>query len=114
MMTSLKISLIALATGEVERPIADDDAAEGRLLVGRESLEPRFAQVGVAPHAARVGVLEDRDGRLGEFLDQVGRGSDVEEVVIGKVLAVQLLEMFLESSVERGGLVRIFAVAQAG
>ena len=57
MITSLKISLIAFASGSVERPIADDDATERRLLVGGEGLVPRFPQVGIAPDAARIGVL---------------------------------------------------------
>ena len=96
MMTSLKISLIAFATAQIERPIANDDAAERRLLVGRESLSPGFAQVGIAPHTTRIGVLQNRDGRLGKFVDQVGRGGDVEEVVKGKFLAVQFLKMLGE------------------
>ena len=95
-----------------ERAVADDDAAERRLLVGGEGLVPRLAQVGVAADAARVGVLEDGDGRLGEFLDQLGGGGDIEDVVVGKFLAVELFEMLVEVAVERGGLVRIFAVAE--
>ena len=48
-----------------------------------------------------------------ELLDQLGRGGDVEDVVIGKLLAVELLEMLVEIAVERGRLVRVFAVTQA-
>ena len=67
MITSLKISLIAFASDFVDRPIANDDAAEGRLLVGRKSFFPRFAQIGIAPDAAGVGVLQNRDGRLAKI-----------------------------------------------
>ena len=49
--------------------------AKRRLLVGGESFIPSLAQVGVAADAARVGVLEDGDGRLGELLDQLRRGA---------------------------------------
>ena len=47
-----------------ERPVADDDAAKRRLLVGRERLVPCLAQVRVAADAARIGVLQNGDRRL--------------------------------------------------
>ena len=94
----------------VDRPIANDDPAEWRLLVGGESFFPRLAQIGIAPDAARVRVFQNRDGRFGELGDQVRRGADVENVVKGKVLAVELLEMLVEVAVERRGLMRVFAV----
>ena len=50
-------------------------------------------RVGIAPHAAGIGVLQNRHRRFREFLDQIGRRGDVEEVVKGKLLAVQFFEM---------------------
>jgi hypothetical protein len=41
-------------------------------------------------------------------------GADVEDVVVGEFLAVELLEVLVEIAVERGLLVRILAVAEAG
>ena len=93
MMTSLKISLIALASASIDRPIANDDAAERRLLVRRERFLPRFAQIRIAPDPARIGVFENRDRRLGKFRDQIGGRADVENVVKGKLFAVQFFEM---------------------
>ena len=101
MMTSLKISLIAFATGSVERPIANDDAAKRRLLVRGERLLPRFAQVGIAADAAGIGVLQNGHRRFRKFLDQIGRRGDVEDVVIGKFLAVQFFELVRKGPVER-------------
>ncbi len=92
-----------------ECAIGDDDAAEGRLLVGRERLVPRLAQVGIAADAARICVLENRDRRLGKFVDQLGGGRDVEDVVVRKFLAVELLKLLVEAAVQRRRLVRIFA-----
>ena len=86
MITSLKIFADRFRDWQIERPIANDDPAEGRLLVGREGFHPRLAQVRIASHPARVGVLENRDGRFREFVDQVSRGGDVEEVVKGTFL----------------------------
>ena len=97
-----------------EHAIADDDAAEGCLLVGREGFVPRLAQILVAADAAGVRVLEDGDGRLAELLDQLGRGGDVQDVVIREVLAVELGEVLVECAVERACLVGILAVAQPG
>ena len=57
-------------------------------------------------------MFQDRDGRLAEFRDETGRGADIENVVKRKLLAVELLEMLVEIAVERGGLMRIFAVTQ--
>ena len=36
-----------------------------------------------------------------EFLDQLRRGADIEDVVIREFLAVELLEMLVEVPVER-------------
>ena len=65
--------------------------------------------------AARRVVFEDRNHRFGFVLkldDQIYRRTDVDDVVVGKFLAVKLLGDFQEVAVERAGLMRVFAVAQ--
>ena len=57
-------------------------------------------------------MLQNRDGRFVELGDQICGGADVENVVKGKFLAVKFLETVIEVAVERGGLMRVFAVAQ--
>jgi len=104
MITSVKISLICSARS--------DDAAEGRLAVGRVGLVPGGEQRVGTGDAARVGVLEDGDGRALELVDQVSGRGDVQNVVIAELLALELLEALVEGAVEGGLLVRIFAVAQ--
>ena len=63
-------------------------------------------------------MLDDDGGRLAEFGGEAACGFEVDEVVVGKLFA---LELFGGSearwrgrrrNVKRGGLVRIFAVAQ--
>ena len=98
----------------VHRPIAYDHAPERRLLVGRERFLPGFAQIAIGPHPARIRVLQDRDGRFRKFRDQISGRADVENVVKREFLAMQFLEMLVEIAIERGGLMRIFAVTQAG
>jgi len=43
-----------------QRPIADNNAAERRLLVGRKRLLPRLAQVRIGTDAAGIRMLQDR------------------------------------------------------
>ena len=102
-----------LGRGAVQRPVDDDDAAEGRDGVGREGAAVRLVQRLGARHAARVGVLQDRDGRLRvtELADEVQRGREVEEVVGRELLAVERL-VGRAVGVEGGALVRVLAVAQ--
>ena len=59
-------------------------------------------------------MFQDRQGRpiADEFGHQARRGRQVENVVIGKFLAVELLEIVMEPAVERGSLMRVFPVSQ--
>jgi len=57
-------------------------------------------------------VLQDADGRTLELADEVGRGGDIEDVVIAQFLALELVEGLVERAVERGLLVRVLAVAE--
>ena len=103
-----------LRARRVERAVHGDDAAEGRLLVRGERLVPRRAQALTLANATGIGVLENgQRGRVaGEFLDQVLRRREVENVVVGKFLAVELLEVFREAPAEHRRLVRVLPVAQ--
>src|SRR5229473_1148115 len=83
----------------IDRLVADNHSAEWRLLIGRESFLPRRAQIRIAPDAARIGVFQNRDRRLRKFGDQIHRRADVENVVKGKIFAVQLLETRIEVAV---------------
>ena len=114
MMTSLKISAMASAHGQHEFLIHGNDAAERRLLVRRKRLVPRFAQARALSHAAWVHVFENRQGGcvIGKLGDQRGSGGQVQNVVVRKFLAVQLLEIIVKPPIKRGGLMRIFAIAQ--
>ncbi len=57
-------------------------------------------------------MLQDRDGRLFKFGDQIRRGANVENVVKRKLLSLKFLEVFVEIAVKRSVLVGIFAVTQ--
>ncbi len=96
----------------VDGAVGHDDAAEGRLLVCLEGLFPARDEFHLAGHAAGIGVLEDGHGGLLKLADQVSGGGDVDDVVVGKFLALKLLEALVEAPVERGLLVRVLAVAQ--
>ena len=111
-MTSLKISLIALASA----------SSIGRL---QTMMPPNGACLSVAnafSHASRKsgslptphGFVCFRIATVGfaKFRDQIGGRADVENVVKGKFLAVQFFKMLVEIAVERSGLMRIFAVTQ--
>src|SRR5690606_13954447 len=69
--------------------------------------------------AAGVGVLDDRDGRLGVVVRGAPGGVGVDVVVVAHLLAVQLLGRGEPAGevtvrVERGTLVGVLAVAQHG
>ena len=114
MMTSLKISLMARASGSVRVRLQMMMPPKGACLSVAKALSQAALQVGIGADAAGVGVLEDGDGGLGEFLDELGGGGDIEDVVEGEFLAVELLEVLVEIAVEGGLLVGVFAVAEAG
>jgi hypothetical protein len=68
-----------------------DDAAERRHGVARVRLAVGLGDVAADGDAARVGVLDDRDARLGVVVRGPQRGVGVDVVVVGHRLAVQLL-----------------------
>ena len=66
--------------------------------------------------AAGVGVLDDDDGRLVEFLRELPAGVEIDEVVEAELLALKLScagdAQAGAVGVERGALVGVFAVAE--
>ena len=84
--------------GRIERAVHRDDAAERGLAVRGQRLVPGFAQAGPLAHAAGVGVLEDgQRRRVGSKLrDQVRRRGQVQNIIVGKLLAVQLLKVLVK------------------
>ena len=73
---------------------------------------PRFAKIRIGPYTARIGMFENRDGRLFKLADQTRRGADVENVIEGKFFAMKFLKISIKIAIERSGLVRIFSVTQ--
>ena len=58
-------------------------------------------------------MLQDRDGRLFKFGDQIRRGANVEKVIKRKLLTLKFFETFVEIAIECSVLMGIFAVAQS-
>src|SRR5205807_8479861 len=96
----------------VDRPVADDDSTKRRTFVGGECFLPRRTQIDIGTHPAGIGVFQNRDRRFLKLGDQISRRADVENVVKRKFLAVEFFEMSIEVAIERGGLMRVFPVAQ--
>ena len=59
-------------------------------------------------------MLQKRQRRrvVRKFRNQIRRRRQIQNVVVGKFLAVQLLEKFIEATVKRSRLMRIFTVTQ--
>ena len=92
--------------------VGDDNPAERRLTIRGESFLPSGSQILIAPYPAGIGVLENGHRRFGEFGDEIHRRGDIEDVVVGKFLAVQLLEVIGKFPVKLGLLVRILTITQ--
>ena len=99
----------------VDGAVCNDDATKGGGTICGEGLLPCLGEVPVATDATNstgVGVLEDGDGRLGKLAHQAGRRRDIKDVVEGKFLTVELLEVVKEVSIQFGLLVRVLTVAE--
>ena len=92
--------------------IGDDNPAEWRLTIRSEGFLPSGSQILIAPYPAGIGVFENGHRRVGEFGDEIHRRGDIEDVVVGKFFAVQLLEVIGKIPVELGLLVRILTITQ--
>ena len=101
----------------VDRAVEGDDAAEGRGGIGREGAPVGLQRAVTNGHAAGVGVLDDDAGRLLEGLHAFPGGIGISDVVVGQLLALQLLvggqraRCGLRLTVEGGELVRVLAIA---
>ncbi len=74
------------------RAVEDDDAAERRDRIGRESLRVRLLDRRRDRDPARVRVLDDRAGRKLELAKEQPRRGEVVQVVERERLAVELLD----------------------
>src|SRR5690606_19079977 len=97
--------------------VGGDDATEGRDRVALVRVAVRGGDVVGDRDAARVGVLDDRDARLAVVVRGTPGGVGVLVVVVGHLLAVELLglrEPRLAGlvHVQGCGLVRVLAVAK--
>jgi hypothetical protein len=106
--------------GGVERPVGGDDPAECGHAVAGKRLAPCFEQIGARRDAARVGVLDDHDGRVrfAELGDQLQRGIRIVDIVVAEFLALDLFGLGDAAGVRPGGnvegslLMRILSVAK--
>ena len=64
----------------------------GELRSVAKALPYASTSVAAASHAARVRVLDDGDGGFVKFGDERCRRADVENIIEGKLLAVELFE----------------------
>ena len=101
-------------TRQIQRAIDHDDSAKRSLYVGCESLFPSLTKSFALARPTRIAMLENgqRGRAADEFRAQGGGRSEVEDIVIGQFLAVQLLEIILKAAIKRGALMRILPVAQ--
>jgi len=101
--------------GGVAGDVEDHDAAEGREGVGGPGPLEGRGGVLADPHPAGVGVLDDGGGGAGQFADQRPGAVQVQEVVEGEFLPLELAEGRQEPiplPVEGGLLLGVLAVPQ--
>jgi len=98
-------------------PVRRDDPTERRERVAGVRLRVGLSDVGAHGDAARVRVLDDRDGGSLVVVRGAPGGVGVDVVVVAHLLAVQLLGLgepwrAVPARVQRRALVRVLAVAQ--
>ena len=94
-MTSLKISEMASAHAGIEYSVHGNDAAKRRLFIRGKGFVPCFAQCTALCHAAWIGVLQDCErGPVASNSAINSLPQSGQEVVVGELFAVQLLEIF--------------------
>ena len=99
----------------IDRAIERDDAAEGRDRIADQCLGVGVETIAAKRDPTRVGVFDDRAGRLRELGHQFIRRVGVVDIVVAEFLALDLQRRsypcaLLAGHVERGGLVRVLAV----
>src|SRR6266576_2406608 len=102
--------------GSVYRTIYADYASEGRNGVTFESAYIGFAKSLAGCHAAWVGVLDDGAYRLIEILREIPSRLQVDDVVVGEFLALELARIGYAHAgavgIHCGLLVRVLPVAE--
>ena len=91
--TSVKMPVISRGRRRIDRAVERDDAAEGADGIAAQRLGVGLGQRRAERHAARVGMLDDGDGRRGlgiELRHQLEGRVGVVEVVVGQLLALVL------------------------
>ena len=101
-----------LGSSLVDHRVGDEHASESRYGVAGKRVVPRFEHGGAGSQTAGIVVLQHGEGGFREFVNQVYGSIDVEQVVVGDFLAVDLVEHGIEVAVEVTLLVRVLAVAQ--
>jgi hypothetical protein len=74
----------------IDGAIEADDGAEGGYWIAGQSLLVSVQEVFAERCAAGVGVLDDDDGRLIEFLDEFPASIEIDEIVVTQFLALKL------------------------
>ena len=114
--TSVKMPFTRLGHREGHRAVGGDHAAVRRDRVALVRLAMRLGDVVGDGDPARVRVLDDRDGRLGEVVGAAQGGIRIDVVVVRHLLAAELGRLGDAAArrvgVERRGLVRVLAVAE--
>src|SRR5260370_41471347 len=99
-----------------ERTVHADDASEGRERGAFQRSPISLSESLASPCAARVRVLNDGADGLVEFLCEIPRGLQIDDVVVGKLFALKLAGIRHSRSrtvgVHRRFLVRVLAVAE--
>ena len=95
--------------------VRNQHSAERGNRIGRQGILIGFEQARTDGQAASVVMFQYSESRFGsEILHQSQGRIDIEQVVVGNLLAVQLFEAFVERTVESAFLMRILAIAQRG
>jgi hypothetical protein len=103
-----------LDEGQVHLAVGRDDGAERRHRIAGER-QPVGVRQGVGGRQpARIGVFDDGDSRLAEFLRHGPRRLQIHDVVVAQLLALELFERRgrPDPTIERRLLVGVFAVAE--
>src|SRR6185437_13003069 len=105
--------------GLVDRMIAAKHAAESAFGIAGQSGRPGFLQRGPNGDATDIGVFDDGEDRTprmgpvaGKFPDELYRCIYVHEVIVGKFLAVYLVEEVFDLAEKTCRLMRVFTVAE--
>ena len=114
MMTSLKISLMARASGSVSGRLQIMMPPKGACLSVAKALSHATFRSGSDPTPHGLVCFRIATVGSGNSSISCGGGADIQDVIEGEFLAVELLEVLVEIPVERALLVGILAVAQAG